>query len=177
MVMNGIFQDLRYAVRQLRKSPGFTAVAAITLALGIGANSAIFSVVNGAWLRLLAFREPSRLVHVWHVPPAKSFPGMTTFSVSAANYLDWQSQNQVFENMAIYTYHGFTLTGGEKPEQVDAGAGSSRFFWTLSVQPMLGRVFFPQADQPGRFNVVVLSYRFWQEHFGSDVEIVGTKIS
>ena len=175
--MNGIFQDLRYAVRQLRKSPGFTAVAAITLALGIGANSAIFSVVNGALLRPLAFREPSRLVHVWHVPPAKSFPGMTTFSVSAANYLDWQSQNQVFENMAIYTYHGFTLTGGEKPEQVDASAVSSNFFETLGVPPMLGRVFSTQEDRPGRSSVVVLSHRFWQEHFGSNPDIVGHNIN
>src|SRR5467141_3142174 len=175
--MNGIFQDLRYAIRQLRKSPGFTAIAVITLALGIGANTAIFSVVNGALLRPLAFREPNRLVHVWHVPPAKSFPGMPTFAVSAANYLDWQRQNPVFENMAIYTYHGFTLTGSEKPEQVDASAVSSSFFETLGVQPMLGRVFSPQEDQPGRSNVVVLSHRFWQDHFGSNADIVGHNIN
>jgi predicted permease len=175
--MSGIFQDLRHAVRQLRKSPGFTAVAVITLALGIGANTAIFSVVNGALLRPLAFREPSRLVHVWHTPPAKSFPGMTTFAVSAANYLDWQSQNQVFENMAIYTYHGFTLTGSEKPEQVDASAVSSSFFETLGVQAMLGRGFSPQEDQPGRSNVVVLSHRFWQDHFGSNADIIGHSIN
>jgi putative ABC transport system permease protein len=175
--MNGILQDLRYAIRQLRKSPGFTAIAVITLALGIGANTAIFSVVNGALLHPLAFREPDRLVRVWHVPPAKSFPGMPTFSVSAANYLDWQSQNQVFENMAIYTYHGFTLTGGAKPEQVDAGAVSSGFFETLGVQPMLGRVFSTQEDRPGRSNVVVLSHRFWQEHFGSNADIVGHNIN
>jgi putative ABC transport system permease protein len=176
-MMTGTLQDLRYAVRQLRKSPGFTAVAVITLALGIGANTAIFSVVNGALLRPLAFKEPDRLVHVWHVPPAKSFPGMSTFAVSAANYLDWKSQNQVFENMAIYTYHGFTLTGGEKPEQVDASAVSSSFFETLGVQPMLGRVFSPQEDEPGRSNVVVLSHRFWQEHFGSNADIVGHTIN
>src|ERR1700732_4946244 len=175
--MTGTLQDLRYAVRQLRKSPGFTAVAVITLALGIGANTAIFSVVNGALLRPLAFREPNRLVHVWHVPPAKSFPGMTTFAVSAANYLDWQSQNQVFENMAIYSHHGFTLTGSEKPEQVDASAVSSSFFETLGVQPMLGRVFSPQEDEPGRSNVVVLSHLFWQEHFGSNADIVGHTIN
>jgi predicted permease len=175
--MSGLFQDLRYAVRQLRKSPGFTAVAVITLALGIGANTAIFSVVNGVLLRPLAFKDPDRLVRVWHVPPAKSFPGMTMFSVSAANYLDWERQNQVFERMAIYTYHGFTLTGSDKPEQVDACAASSGFFSTLGVQPMLGRVFFPEEDQTGRSNVVVLSHRLWQEHFGSNPDIVGQKIS
>ena len=174
--MNGLIQDLRYAVRQLRKSLGFTAVAVITLALGIGANTAIFSVVNGVLLRPLAFKDPGRLVRVWHVPPAKSFPGVPTFSVSAANYLDWERQNQVFEGMAIYTYHGFTFTGTDKPEQVGACAASSGFFSTLGVQPVLGRVFTPEEDQPGRSSVVVLSHRLWQEHFGSNPAIVGRNI-
>ena len=172
-----LLQDFRYAVRQFRKNLGFTAVAVITLALGIGANTAIFSVVDGVLLRPLRFKDPSRLVRVWHVPPAKSFPGMTTFSVSAANYLDWEHQNHVFERMAMYTYHGFTLTGGDKPEQLDACAATSGFFATLGVQPVLGRVFTPGEDQPGRSNVVVLSHRLWQEHFGSNPNIVGQNIS
>src|SRR6266496_1158280 len=175
--MNGLFQDVHFAVRQFRKSLGFSAVAVITLALGIGANTAIFSVVNGVLLRPLGFKEPDRLVRVWHVPPAKSFPGMTTFSVSAANYLDWERQNQFFEGMAIYSYHGFTFTGTDKPEQVDACAASGGFFSTLGVQPMLGRVFTPEEDQPGRSNVVVLSHRLWQEHFGSNAAIVGRNIT
>src|SRR6266568_2099776 len=175
--MNGLFQDIRCSVRQFRKSLGFTAVAIITLALGIGANTAIFSVVNGVLLRPLAFRDPDRLVRVWHVPPPKSFPGMTTFSVSAANYLDWERQNQVFEGMAIYSFHGFTFTGTDKPEQVDACAASSGFFSTLGVQPKLGRVFTPEEDQPGRSNVVMLSHRLWQEHFGSNPGIVGQNIN
>ncbi len=175
--MTGITQDIRYALRQLGKSPGFAVVAVVTLALGIGANTAIFSVVNGVLLRPLPFHDADRLVRVWHVPPAQSFPGMPTFSVSAANYLDWKSQNHVFEQTAIYTYRGFTLSNGTKPEQVDACAASSGFFETLSVPPLLGRVLLPEEDQPGRSNVVVLSYRLWQEHFGANRDIVGHNIS
>ncbi|MFZ1158232.1 MAG: ABC transporter permease, partial [Candidatus Sulfotelmatobacter sp.] len=175
--MNGLLQDFRYALRQFRKSPGFAAVAVITLALGIGFNTAIFSVVNAVLLRPLAFADASRLVRIWHVPPEKSFPGMTTFPVSAANYLDWERQNQVFDHMAIYTYHGFTVTGGAKPEQLAAGAVSSGFFATLGVQPMLGRVLTPEEDQPGRSHVVVLSHRLWREHFGANPDIVGRDIN
>lgn len=175
--MNGLIQDFRYAVRQFRKSPGFAAVAVITLALGIGFNTAIFSVVNAVLLRPLAFADAGRLVRIWHVPPPKSFPGMTTFSVSAANYLDWERQNRVFDHMAIYTYHGFTVTGGDKPEQLAAGAVSSGFFATLGVQPILGRVLSPDEDQPGRSHVVVLSHRLWQEHFGANPGIVGHDIN
>jgi predicted permease len=175
--MTGFLQNLRFSLRQFRKSPGFTAVAVATLALGIGANTAIFSVVNGVLLRPLAFKDADRLVRVWHVPPPKSFPGMSTFSVSAANYLDWEHQNQVFSGMAIYSFHGFTFTGTNKPEQVDACAASSGFFSTLGVQPILGRVFTPEEDQPGRSNVVVLSHRLWQGHFGSNPAIVGQNIT
>jgi len=175
--MTWLFQDLRSALRQLRKSPGFTAVAVITLALGIGANTAIFSVVNGVLLRPLGFKDPDRVVRVWHVPPAKSFPGMTTFSVSAANYLDWQNQNHVFDRMAIYTYRSFTMTGGNKPEQVAVAAVSSGFFATLGVPPMMGRIFYPEEDQVGRSHVVVLSHRMWQEHFGSNPALVGHNIN
>jgi putative ABC transport system permease protein len=175
--MNGLIQDLRYALRQLRKSPGFTAVAIITLALGIGANTAIFSVVNAVLLRPLGFKDANRLVRVWHVPPPKSFPGMTRFAASAANYVDWEKQNQVFDHMAIYTYRSFDLTGGDKPEQMDASAVSSDFFATLGVQPVLGRVFSPDEDQPGRSHVVVLSHRLWQERFGANPDIVGRNIN
>ena len=175
--MNGFVQDLRSGLRQLRKSPGFTAIAVITLALGIGANTAIFSVVNGVLLRPLAFRDADRLVRVWHTPPQKSFPGIPRFTVSAANYIDWQSQNHVFEQMAIVSYHGFTLTGVDKPEQLDGSAVSAEFFSMLGVQPMQGRLFSQDEDQPGHANVVLLSHRFWQEHFGANREIVGRYIT
>jgi putative ABC transport system permease protein len=175
--MNRLVQDLRFALRQLLKSPGFSVIAVLTLALGIGANTAIFSVVNGVLLRPLPFKDPDRIVRVWHTPPAKSFPGILTFSVSAANYLDWQHDNHVFERMAIYSYRGFTLTGVAQPQQVDACAVSAGFFETLGVAPLLGRVFSPDEDQQGHTNVVVLSYRFWQEHFGANPDLVGHNIT
>ena len=175
--MNGIPQDLRYALRQLRKAPGFACIAIITLALGIGANTAIFSVVNAVLLRPLAFKDADRLVRIWHVPPQASFPGIKTFSVSAANYLDWQKQNDVFEKMAIYHYGGFTLTAGDHAESVDATGVSGDFFATLGVQPTLGRTFTAEDDKPGQSHVVVLSNRFWQQHFGSNRDIVGRTIT
>src|SRR5437016_4320271 len=175
--MNGMFQDFRYAVRQLRKSPGFAAVAVITLALGMGANTAIFSVVNGVLLRPLLFEDPDRLVRIWHTPPQASFPGITRFTVSPANFLDWQNQNHVFEHMAIYGFRALTLTGGDKAEQVTASPVSAAFFDTVGVKPMLGRVLLREEDEPGRSHVVVLSYRFWQDHFGSNREVVGHDIT
>jgi putative ABC transport system permease protein len=175
--MTGLIQDMRYALRQLRKSPAFSAVAGITLALGIGVNTGIFSVVNAVLLRPLGFRDPHQLVRVYHVPPPESFPGIPTFSVSAANYLDWQGQNHVFDKMAIYAYRRFDLTGGDKPEQVDASAVSSGFFATLGVKPMLGRLFSPEEDQPGRSHVVILSHKLWQERFGATPDIVGRNLN
>jgi putative ABC transport system permease protein len=174
--MNGLIQDIRYALRQLRKSPGFATVAVLTLALGIGANTAIFSVVNAVLLRPLGFKDANQLVRVYHVPPPESFPGIGRFSASAANYLDWEKQNHVFAQMAIYSYRSFDLTGGDKPEQVDVCAVSYGFFLTLGVQPMLGRVLLQEEDQPGRSHVVVLSHRLWQENFGANPDLVGRNI-
>ena len=172
-----LLQDIAYGMRVLRSRPLFTLLAVVMLALGIGANTAIFSVVNAVLLRPLPFTDSDRLVRVWHTPPAQSFPGIDKFSVSAANYLDWKRDNHVFEDMAIYSFRGLTLTGVAQPQQVDACAVSAGFFETLGVAPMLGRVFTPEEDQPGRTNVVVLTYRFWQEHFGSNPDIVGHDVT
>ena len=161
----------------LRKAPGFTLVAVVVLALGIGANTAIFSVVNAVLLRPLPFEDSDRLVQVWHVPPPKSFPGMTRFSVSPANYLDWEKQSHGFEDMAIYGYRSYSMTGTGEPESVSAIGVSPEFFQVLRIQPILGRVFLPEENQNGRGKVAVLSQAFWQTHFASDPNIVGRVIS
>lgn len=169
-------EDLKHGLRVLVKNPGFTLVAGAVLALGIGVNSAIFTVVNAALLQPLPFKDSDRLVKVWHVPPAKSFPGMTTFWVSPANYLDWRAQNHVFQQMAVYGYTDFNLTGAGQPIAVESAAVSADFFPLLGVEPILGRVFSADEDQPGRSNVVILGHGFWQTHFASDRGIIGKKI-
>jgi putative ABC transport system permease protein len=172
-----LLEDLKHGWRVLLKNPGFAAGAVLVLALGIGANSAIFSVVNAALLRPLPFSDAGQLVQIWHVPPAKSFPGMTRFTASAANYLDWAHDNHVFEKMAIYRYASFDFMAGDKPEVVAAGAVESSFFSVYGVRPMLGRGFLPEEDRDGHGNVVVLGYDFWRDHFASNPKIVGRKIT
>lgn len=175
--MTKLLQDLRYGLRVLRKSPGFATVAMLVLALGIGANTAIFSVVNTVLLRPLPFEDPARIVHVWHVPPPKSFPGITRFSVSTANYLDWRQQNDVFEDMAIYTGSSMNLTGGDKAESLLAANVAPNFFSVLGVKPLLGRTFLAGEDEPGQNHKVVLTHAFWQSRFGGDRNIVGKQIT
>src|SRR3984957_12690005 len=153
-----LLEDLKRTSRVLLKNPGFTAVAVVVLALGIGANSAIFSVVNAALLRPLPFNHSTELVQIYHVPPAKSFPGMTRFSVSAANYLDWAHENHVFSKTAIYGFAAFDFIAGDKPEVVTAAAVESSFFSVYGVQPMLGRGFLPEEEEAGHSSVVVLGY-------------------
>ncbi len=132
--MTAMIQNLKFAFRLLRKSPGFALVAVLIMALGIGANTAIFSVVRAVLLEPLPFRDADRLVQIWHVPPQKSFPGMTTFAVAAGNFLDWQKQNHVFEKMALYTgAPPFDVTGAGKPEAVVASPVSADFFSVLGV--------------------------------------------
>jgi putative ABC transport system permease protein len=172
-----LLTDLKHGLRVLLKNPGFTAAAIIVLALGIGANTAIFSVVNAVLLRPLPFRDPARLVQIWHVPPAKSFPGMTEFAVSAANFIDWQQQNDVFDKMAIYTGSSLNLTGREQPEALRGAAVSADFFSTLQVPPMLGRTFTPDQDQQGHNHAVILSYGLWKTRFAGNPNIAGQSVN
>jgi putative ABC transport system permease protein len=174
--MGVLMQNLKFALRLLRKSPGFAFIAVVIMALGIGANTAIFSVVHAVLLEPLPFGDADRLVQVWHVPPQKSFPGMTSFAVSAANFLDWQKQNSVFEQMALYTGAHFDITGAGKAEAIGASPVSSDFFSVLGIQPIHGRVFLPEEDRPGNNREVVLTYKFWQTHYASDPSAVGRSI-
>ncbi len=174
--MTNLGQDARYAWRVLRKSPGFTAVAVLVLALGIGANTAIFSVVNAVLLKPLPFDQPDRLVHLWHVPPQASFPGIPLFTVSPANFLDWRSQAHSFEGMSAYGFGRYNLTGTGQPESTRVVAATSGLFSILHAQPLLGRMFLDGDVEPGRDHEVVLSYGFWKSHFGSNPDIVGKNI-
>jgi putative ABC transport system permease protein len=175
--MRNIWQDLKYGFRVLLKSPGFSAAAVIVLALGIGANSAIFSVVNAVLLRPLPFRDPGLLAMVYHVPPQNSFPGSKIFAVSPANFLDWHAQNHVFEGMSIFHPTTMTVTGKDQPEAIEGMVVSSEFFSVLGATPIQGRTFTPEEDQDGHGRVVVLSYPFWQSRFGSDPHAVGKSIT
>jgi putative ABC transport system permease protein len=174
--MTTLLQDLKYAFRVLLKNPGFSIAAIVVLGLGIGANTAIFSVINAVLLRPLPFPDSQRLVQIWHVPPQKSFPGMTRFSVSAANYVDWHNQSHAFENMSIYSFSSVNLTGGEQPEALQGAAVSSEFFSTLRSQPVLGRTFVPDEDQLGHNRVVILSHALWTSRFAAAPDIVGRTV-
>ena len=163
------WQDVRYAVRALRRAPGFAAVAILTLALGIGANTAIFSVVNGVILRPLPYANPDRLVMLWE--SARDIPQIM---VSYPNYLDWRSRTRSFEDIAVYNgFDVFNLTGTGDPERVRGGLASANLFTVFGVRPDLGRGFAPTDDRPGAPGVAVITNAFWQRKFAADRGIVG----
>ncbi len=167
------WQDLRYGARMLRRTPGFTAIVMLTLALGIGANTAIFSVVDAILLRPLPFTDAGSLVIVWESNAQSSSSHNT---VSPPNFLDWESQNQVFSGMSYVSDLGRNLTGNGEPEQVVVQYVSVKFFSVLGVSPIIGPGFTPENGQEGKDNVVVLGYELWKRRFGSDPAIVGKTI-
>ncbi|HEX8163400.1 MAG TPA: ABC transporter permease [Pyrinomonadaceae bacterium] len=172
--METMIQDVRFGLRMLTKNPGFTAVAVIALALGIGANSAIFSVVNAVLLRPLPYKDPERIVMVWEDDSRHGYPRDTP---APANYVDWRDQNKVFEDMAAIAELSFNLTGAGEPERLDGRRVSASFFPILGVEPQLGRRFTPEEDRPGENHVVILSHGLWQRRFGSDAGIIGKTIT
>jgi putative ABC transport system permease protein len=174
--MTGLFNDFKYAFRVLLKAPGFAAAAVVVLALGIGANTAIFGIVNGVLLRPLPYADPDQLVQLWHTPPQKQFPGVPRFALSAANYLDWEQQNTVFSSSAVYRFRPFRLTDSGEPRIVEAAAVEPTFFSVLRVSPLMGRAIGRGDDASEREHIVVLSYKLWTTQFGSDPQIVGRTI-
>jgi putative ABC transport system permease protein len=171
--MNGFGQDIRYALRQLRKSPGFAAVAVLTLALGIGANTAIFSVVEAVLLRPLPFRDPGRLVAVKPTEPGRR----DNIGVSYPAFLDWRSQSHSFEGLSVFRVDDFTLTGGE-PIHVTGSVVSANTLSVLGVAPALGRDFTSEEDKPSNTGLpIILSQSLWQDRFGSDPNILGQHLT
>jgi putative ABC transport system permease protein len=169
--MRTVWQDMRYAVRMLLKSPGFTLVTILALALGIGANTAIFSVVNAVLLRPLPYPTAERLAILseW----SQQVPNM---SVSYPNFLDWREQNQVFEQIAAFRGAGYILTGAGEPERISAQEVSASFFPVLGASPAMGRNFAPAEDQPGGNRTAIISYGLWQRRFGANPEIIGQNL-
>ncbi|MDQ3258103.1 MAG: ABC transporter permease, partial [Acidobacteriota bacterium] len=175
MMMQTLWQDLRYGVRMLAKKPGFTAIAVLTLALGIGANTAIFSVVDAVMLRPLPFRDPERLVVVQQAKEGE------TGGVSYPNLLDWREGNTVFESIAVFNPTTLTLTGADDAVRLRGAVASADLFPMLGVTPILGRTFLPEEDRlgggSGGIRPVVLSYGLWQRRFNADRDALGKTIT
>jgi putative ABC transport system permease protein len=172
--MGTLIQDLRYGLRQLRRNPGFTAVAVVTLALGIGANTAIFSVISRVLLRPLPYPSASRLVMVWQSNRRK---GENNGRVSVANFLDWKARDHLFEALAGFVgpFQSEIAAAG-RSEKIQISLVTPDFFAAMGVSPSLGRAFLPREDDPARANVVVLSSGLWRDVFGADPATLGKNI-
>jgi putative ABC transport system permease protein len=169
--MQTLWQDLRFGARMLLKQPGFTLIAVLTLALGIGANTAIFSVVNAVLLRALPYEESEHLVFL-----SERAPRMDGVSIAWPNYLDWRDRNYVFEQIGVYNRDSYNLTESGEPERLLAGQVTAELFAALRVNAALGRVFTNDEDKPGAAPVVVLSHGVWQRRFGGDPGVVNKTI-
>jgi len=169
-----LWQDLRYGFRLLIQNPGFTAVAVLTLGLGIGANTAIFSVVNAVLLKPLSYANADRLVMAWENNLGK---GWSSFAVSPANYLDWQKQNHVFDPLVAFMGTGFVLTGQGEPEQLYGMLATDGVFRLTGVEPALGRGFRPEEFEAGKNRVVVLGHALWQRRFEGSPEVLGKPVT
>src|SRR5262245_676063 len=172
--MQTLWQDLRFGARTLLKKPGFTLIAVITLALGIGANTAIFSVVNAVLLRPLPYKNPEQMVMIWGKLPAYVSGNV---GASAAEFADYWDQNPVFSSIAAYTSSSFNLTGAGEPERIVGTLASASLFPLLNIQPALGRAFLNEEDRPGHDRVVILSHGLWRRRFAGDTAIIGRSVT
>ncbi len=172
--MPALTQDVKFALRTLGKSPGFTVLAVVTLALGIGFNTAVFSVVDAAVLRPLSFSRPGELVRIYDSNPGRGFD---RFSASPPNFVDWRAQNTTLAGMAAFTGDDVTLTAEGEPVRLRGYAVSPALFPLLGVPPLIGRSFDAEDEKPGREPAVLLSWQFWQRRFGADAGVVGRTIS
>src|SRR5215470_8251672 len=172
--LENVWQDIRFGARMLLNKPGFTLIAVITLALGVGANSVIFSFFNGILLRPLPFQQPEQLVLLDEIASKR---GAASLGVSFPNYLDWRAQNQVFSDLGGYQEITFTLTGVGDAEALPGAMASDRLFELLGVAPQLGRTFTPEENLPANHHVVILSHGLWQRRFGGDPKILGRTIT
>src|SRR5436190_6173034 len=172
--METLLKDARYGIRSLLKQPAFTAIAVITLALGIAGNTVIFSAVNSLLVKPLAFPELDRMVAIWE---ARLSQGVERNEVTMADYLDWRKQNQTFEQLGLYSWWTANLTGVEPPERIQGFLVTANFLDVLRVKPFIGRGFLSDEDQPGKEPVAILAYGIWQRRFGGDPNIVNKTIN
>jgi putative ABC transport system permease protein len=172
--MGTAWHDLRYGLRVLRARPAFTAVAVAALALGIGANTAIFSMVSAVLLRPLPWKDPDRIVTVWETNPKRN---QTRTLVSTGNFLDWKDRQRSFSQTAAWRFLYFNLTGRDQPERVQGLIVSADFFSLLGVKAAMGRTFTEEEDQPGRNKIVVMSHGLWKRRYGGDPSLIGQKIT
>ena len=171
--MSALTQDLRYSLKVIRKYPGVAGVAIVTLALGIGANTAIFSVVDAVLLQSLPYRDADRLMAVWENDRQG---GNDQNVINLGNFFDWKERNRVFEDMATFFDRTINLTGNGEPEEIPAQVSSANLFSVLGVNAILGRTFTADDGKPGAARVVVLSHGLWQRRFGGDERIIGRKL-
>src|SRR5215216_2066069 len=173
--MENFIQDLRFGVRVLLKNPGFTAIAVIALALGIGANTAVFSVVNSVLLKPLPYKDSDRLILMFGMSLET---GRVRGSVSPPDFVDYRQQNTTLERVAAVAGASLSLTGGDdEPERIPSALVSEGFFETLGTSPLYGRTFTPEEEQAGRDQVVILGHGLWQRRFGADPKLLGQAIT
>src|SRR5829696_5754397 len=172
-MIEAFLQDVRYGARLLARHRGFTGVAVLTLALGIGANTAIFSVVNELLLRPLPYRDAERIVMLWEVTPG----GRHQNTTSRTNFRGWRDQSTSYEAIAAFSDQRFNLTGDGEPEELSVQFATPEMFKVLGVDPMLGRTLLPEDDEAGKPPVAVLSYSLWQRRFGGQANVIGQPIT